>query len=101
MHIKDFRISEEWTSFTEILDGEVDAGATYTIFNISQDEIYAIENDTTPQTDALGVIVVPTDFIIYQKGEQELYLRNGSAPVTKDGVPVEDKLSAITINKVG
>lgn len=101
MHIKDFRISDEWTSFTEILDGEVDAEATYTIFNISQDEIYAIESDGEPQQGALGVIVVPTDFIIYQKGEQELYLRNGSAPVVKGGVTIEDKLSAITINKVG
>lgn len=99
MHIKDVKIPSTWTQFSQYVD--VEAGAEYLIINSSPDTIYAIESTGTPATGYIGVPVEPTCYIDYKKGDQDLYIRNGYTPVIAGGVMKENKLSNITINKVG
>lgn len=96
MHIQDVKLTHNWTSLA--IYTAVDVDATYQIVNNSPDVIYAVEGDDIPNELVIGVVVNPSDYIMYQPGEQaNLYLKNGFTPVA-DGM---GKLSNITINKVG
>lgn len=96
MHIQDVKITSNWTSLSTYTT--VEEGATYQIVNSSPDVVYAVEGNDLPETGIIGVIVQPSSYIMYQKGEQaNLYLKNGFTPV-EGGL---QKLSNITINKVG
>lgn len=100
MHIKDTKLPSTWTVFSTLID-EVEANAEYIITNSSPDIIYAIESTGNPNATYIGIPVNPGNFIDYKKGTQDLYLRNAYTPVTSGGVIKENKLSNITISKVG
>lgn len=96
MHIADIKIPNRWAKLSDYI--EVDDG-TFVIFNIAHDnDIFLIEGDETPDAGTTGIKVAPDGYAKYKKGEQEnLYIKNGILSVT--GAP--DKLSKVTINKVG
>jgi len=100
MHIKDTKLPSTWTAFSTLVD-EVEANAEYIITNSSPDTIYALESTGDPDKTYIGVPVNPGNFIDYKKGTQDLYLRNAYTPVTSGGVATENKVSNITISKVG
>ncbi len=100
MHIKDIKLPSTWTAFSTLVD-EVEAGTEYIITNSSPDTIYAIESAGVPDKKYIGIPVYSGNYIDYKKGVQDLYLRNAYTPVTSKGVAKENKVSNITISKVG
>lgn len=101
MHIADVKIPSTWTTLASLIT-TVESDATYVIMNSSPDVMYAVEGDTEPADTVIGVPVLPNNFLNYKKGTQaNLYLKNGYTPVTTSGVDTQNKLSNITINKVG
>lgn len=100
MHIKDVKLPSTWIAFSTLID-EVEADTEYIITNSSPDTIYAIESTGTPKAAYIGIPVNSGNFIDYKKGTQDLYLRNAYTPVTSGGVATENKVSNITISKVG
>lgn len=102
MHIADVKLPSTWTTLASFVTSGIEEDAQYVIVNSSPDDIYAVEGDAEPSDEIIGVPVAPNNYIIYQKGTQaNLYLRNGYSPVVASGVPTQNKLSNITINKVG
>lgn len=100
MHIADVKLPSNWTTL-ESLISDVESDATYVIINSSPDDIYAIEGDTAPEN-TIGVPIVSGNYLMYKKGSQaHLYLRNGYSPVMASGIDTQNKLSNVTINKVG
>lgn len=92
MHIADVKIPSTWTQFSTYTD--VENGATYVLVNSSPDILYFVESDGEPRDTVIGVPIDNGEFVNYQKGSQDLYIRNG-APSTST------KVSNLTINKVG
>lgn len=100
MHIADVKIPSTWTPLSKYV--EVDAISQYVVINSSQDDLYAVEGDEVPANNVTGAIIVPGNYLVYKKGVQaELYIRNAYTPVLTDGVDTQNKLSNVTINKVG
>ena len=100
MHIADVKIPSTWTALSTLTT--VDDTSTYQIVNNSPDDLYFVEGDTTPTEAIIGVIVAPGNYVMYKKGSQaNLYIKNGYAPVVSGGVDTQNKISNITINKVG
>lgn len=101
MHIADVKVPSTWTTLASLIT-TVDADAEYVIINSSPDLIYAVEGNATPDDDIIGVPVQPNFYISYKKGSQaNLYLRNGYTSVVTSGVATQNKISNVTINKVG
>lgn len=101
MHIADVKIPSSWTSLADLIT-TVDPASEYLLINSSPDLMYAVEGDTTPADDVIGVPVLPNNYIQYKKGSQaNLYIRNAFTPVISGGVDTQNKLSNLTINKVG
>lgn len=101
MHIADVKIPSEWTTLDSLISS-VDEGATYILVNNSPDELFAVEGDASPNADIIGVPIASGNFITYQKGAQaHLYLRNGYNSVKAGGVSTYNKVSNLTVNKVG
>lgn len=101
MHIADVKVPSEWVTLDSLITS-VEADAEYIIVNSSPDGIYAVEGDTDPSEEIIGVPVPSGFYIYYTKGSQaHLYLRNGYSPVKVSGVDTQNKISNITINKVG
>lgn len=100
MHIADVKLPSSWTALATFTD--VTEDDTYVIVNSSPDLIYAVEGSATPIAGVIGVPVAPGNYINYKKGGQtNLYLRNGYTPVMVGDVDTQNKVSNITINKVG
>lgn len=101
MHITDTKISHRWTALADII-GEV-GNDQYVIINSSPDKIYVIEGDSVDELeDVIGVPLDAGEYVIYEKGEQaNLYLHNDYTPVEVPGEETPEKLSNVTINKVG
>jgi hypothetical protein len=100
MHIADVKLPSSWTALATFTD--VNEDDTYVIVNSSPDLIYAVEGSATPIAGVIGVPVAPGNYINYKKGGQtNLYLRNGYTPVMVGNVDTQNKVSNITINKVG
>lgn len=100
MHLADVKLPSKWTALSSYV--EVTNDSTYIIVNSSSDLIYAVEGSATPIAGVIGVPVAPGNYINYKKGEQtNLYLRNGYTPVMIGDVDTQNKVSNITINKVG
>lgn len=100
MHIADVKLPSTWTTL-ESLISTVESDATYVIVNSSPDDIYAIEGNEAPE-DIIGIPVASGNYVTYKKGSQaNLYLRNAYSPVMASGIDTQNKLSNITINKVG
>ena len=100
MHIADVKLPSSWTALSTYV--EVSNSDTYIIVNSSPDLIYAVEGSATPLSTVIGVPVASGNYINYKKGDQiNLYLRNGYTPVMVGGVDTQNKISNITINKVG
>lgn len=100
MHIADVKLPSNWTTL-ESLISTVEDEATYIIVNSSPDDIYAVEGDTVPEN-IIGIPVASGNYLTYKKGAQaHLYLKNAYSPVMSSGVDTQNKLSNITINKVG
>lgn len=101
MHIADTKIPSSWVTLASLIT-TVEDDAEYVIVNSSPDLIYAVEGDTAPDAEIIGVPVPSNFYISYKKGSQSnLYLRNGYTPVISGGVDTQNKISNITINKVG
>lgn len=101
MHIADVKIPSEWVTLESLITS-VEDGAKYIIVNSSPDGIYAVEGDGAPSEEIIGVPVPSGFYIFYTKGSQaHLYLRNGYSPVKASGVDTQNKISNVTINKVG
>lgn len=100
MHIADVKIPSEWTPLSNFT--EVEADAEYVLINSSPDLMFAVEGDEPPMDDVIGVPVMSYNYITYKKGAQaNLYIRNAYTPVYSDGVDTQNKISNLTINKVG
>jgi hypothetical protein len=99
MFIAELDVTTAWANtVTNYLNGD----DTFTIVNSSPGIIYAVEGDTAPSADVIGVPVQPGNYILYKKGSNAyLYLKNGYSPVVTQGVNTQSKTSRIIINKVG
>lgn len=101
MHIADVKIPSTWVTLASLIT-TVEEESEYVIVNSSPDLIYVVEGDTEPDDIIIGIPVNPGNYVSYKKGAQaNLYIRNGYTPVMVGGVDSQNKLSNITINKVG
>jgi hypothetical protein len=72
--IKFEKLTKTWKPFAEIV-GTVGT-KEYIIQNRGSDTLVALEAGTTPSADAPdGIMILPNDIAVYQKGDQNLYLR--------------------------
>lgn len=82
------QLTQEWTDFGDIVT--VDDGTTYYIQNRGSDTLVALESASTPDADNQeGVMILPYQFAVYEKGSENLYLR------------AFNKSCAVNISKVG
>lgn len=79
MHIADVTITNKWTKFTDIIKKPIQEDVTYTVVNSSPNRLYAVESTGKPADETVGVFVEEGRTIIYKKGTQDLYLKNGRA----------------------
>lgn len=96
MFVAEALISNEWTSLEDLIT-TVEAKTPYTIFNVSKDSIYAIEAPTTPDQGVVGIEMLPSMYLCYVKGNQNIYFRNDAKPDASGEV----KPSRLTIHKKG
>ena len=95
MHIADAEITNTWVNLATLTPGTTTD--TYTLVNGSPDIIYVVESSSTPAAGLQGNPVYPGCYVVYKKGSQDLYARNGYISVT--GQPA--KKSRLIINKKG
>lgn len=77
MHIADATITNEWVKFNDIIGQAVQEDVTYTIVNSSPNRLFAVESTGEPVEDVVGAFVGEGGTIVYKKGAQDLYLKNG------------------------
>jgi hypothetical protein len=74
------QLSNEWTSFEDMVGSGFSASATYELQNRGNGYILALESNTEPQPNNMaGLIIKPLDIFSYKKGTQTLYLRSLSS----------------------
>ena len=72
--IKFEKLTKTWKPFAEIVGTVGDN--EYIIQNRGSDTLVALEASATPNADAPdGIMILPNDIAVYQKGDQNLYLR--------------------------
>ena len=99
MFVTELDITKDWSNTVSNYLNDED---TFMIVNNSPDIIYAVEMDTTPSVDIIGIPIQPSNYITYKKGGNNyLYLKNGYSPVIKNGVDTQPKVSRVLVNKVG
>lgn len=100
MFVAEVKLVSDWkdASFYGVT---FDADQVYNIVNCSADTIYLAESEAEPAETVGGVPIAPGSYATYKKGAQTLYFRNGYAPVKMGDVPTQDKVSNVSIYKVG
>lgn len=87
MFIAETKVRGQWEQLANV---SFSANETYMIVNNSNDTIYAVEGGIVPSDSITGCPILPTNFIKYEKGSQDLYFRNNKS----------DGYSKVLVNKV-
>lgn len=97
MFVTETKIKNEWEQLAGVT---FDEDETYIIVNNSPDIIYAVEGSTTPADAIVGVPVLAFNYIKYEKGSQNLYLRNRKQGTKDSAGNVKIEYSRVLVNKV-
>lgn len=97
MFVAETKVKNEW----EQLDGVTfETGNTYYIINNSSDIVYAVEHSQIPEDTITGIPILPFNYIKYEKGVQDLYLRNRKQPTTDLAGNEKIEYSKVLVNMI-
>ena len=97
MFVAEKKKKNQWEQLADVTFEE---DKTYFIVNNSTDIIYAVEGSAAPADTIIGIPVLPTNYIKYEKGSQNLYFRNRKQPTTDLAGNTKIEYSTVLVNSV-
>lgn len=97
MFVAETKVKNQWEQLAGVT---FENDVTYFIVNNSPDIIYAVEGSTAPADTIIGMPVLPTNYIRYEKGSQNLYLRNRKQATKDIAGNTKIEYSTVLVNSI-